>query len=129
MRYHRPRQPPAILLAAQRLQSAPASLSVIVFVLRVPGLDMARSARCKRGGLVTSCLPSLFKHARAPHSLRDTPDNSSSATNDTVEPDDSVQGSIWLPDGLQARSYLTSDMRVSLREIMRTRPLNVDIIL
>jgi len=89
---------------------------------------MARSAGCRRDGLVTRCLPSLFKHARAQHPLRDTPDNSSSAIDDTVEPEHSVQGSIWPPGGLHARSYLTSDIRGSLREIMRTRPLDVNII-
>jgi len=73
-------------------------------------MDMARTARRKRGGLVTRCLPSLFKHARAQHSLRDTPDNSSSAISDTVVPEHSVQGSIWPPDGLHTRSYLTSNM-------------------
>jgi hypothetical protein len=59
-------------------------------------------------------LNTLFKHAGAPHSLRDTPDNSSSGTNDTVEPDASVQGSIWPLDGLHARSYLTSEDAVIL---------------
>lgn len=54
-------------------------------------------------------LNTLFKYARAPHSLRDTPDNSSSVINDTVEPDACVQDSIWPPDGLHARSYLTSE--------------------
>jgi len=59
-------------------------------------------------------LNTLFKYASAPHSVRDTLDNSSSVTNDTVEPDASVQGSIWPPDGLHARSYLTSEDAVTL---------------
>ncbi len=59
-------------------------------------------------------LNTLFKHVRAPHCIRDTPENSSSATNDTAEPDASVQGSIWPPDGLHARSYLTSEDAVTL---------------
>lgn len=57
----------------------------------------------------SEALNTLFKHANAPHSLHDTSDNSDSATNDTVKLDAPDDSPIWPPDGLHARSYLTSE--------------------
>lgn len=63
-------------------------------------------------------LNTLFNHTSAPQSrqdtLCDTLDNSSSVTHETIEPDAFVQASIWPPDGLHARSYLTPEDAVTL---------------